>query len=203
MNYIYRMTHIDNIPHILRHGITHRDSVNADPSYIPIGDTSIIDKRMKLIRETVAGEKISLGDFIPFYFFARMPMLYNIQHGYKVDKVDADNIVYLIVAISSITADESRRLYFSDGHTVSRQTKFYGKDRLDKIDSLLDIEAIKSNDWANDYVVKERKQAEFFVGGDIPATDITHICCHSQAARQRIINMGVTCNIIVNQQAYY
>ncbi len=70
MNYIYRMTHIDNIPHILRHGITHRDSVNADPSYIPIGDTSIIDKRMKLIRETVAGEKISLGDFIPFYFFA-------------------------------------------------------------------------------------------------------------------------------------
>lgn len=78
MNYIYRMTHIDNIPHILRHGITHRDSVNADPSYIPIGDTSIIDKRMKLIRETVAGEKISLGDFIPFYFFARMPMPYNI-----------------------------------------------------------------------------------------------------------------------------
>ncbi len=203
MNYIYRMTHIDNIPHILKHGITHRESADADPSYIPIGDTSIIDKRRNLIRETVAGEKISLGDFIPFYFYARMPMLYNIQHGYKVERVDAENIVYLIVAIKAITNDSNRKFYFSDGHTVSRQTKFYGKDRLDRIDSLLDIEAIKSNDWGNDYVVKERKQAEFLVGGDIPATDIAHICCHSQAARQRLINMGVTCNIIVNQQAYY
>lgn len=96
MNYIYRMTHIDNIPHILKHGITHRESADADPSYIPIGDTSIIDKHRNLIRETVAGEKISLGDFIPFYFYARMPMLYNIQHGYKVERVDAENIVYLM-----------------------------------------------------------------------------------------------------------
>lgn len=118
MNYIYRMTHIDNIPHILKHGITHRESADADPSYIPIGDTSIIDKRRNLIRETVAGEKISLGDFIPFYFYARMPMLYNIQHGYKVERVDAENIVYLIVAIKAITNDSNRKFYFSDRVTV-------------------------------------------------------------------------------------
>ena len=203
MNYIYRMTHIDNIPHILKHGITHRESADADPSYIPIGDTSIIDKRRNLIRETVAGEKISLGDFIPFYFYARMPMLYNIQHGYKVERVDAENIVYLIVAIKAITNDSNRKFYFSDGHTVSRQTKFYGKDRLGDIDRLADIEWVKSNDWGNDYVVKERKQAEFLIMGDIPTSAIATICCYSSNARQRLVDMGVSCDIIVRPKAYY
>ncbi len=36
--YIYRMTHIDNIPHILKYGITHKNSKNANPHYKAIGD---------------------------------------------------------------------------------------------------------------------------------------------------------------------
>lgn len=46
------MTHIDNVPHILRYGITHRLSLNANQNYIPIGDSSIINKRNnKLIKQ--------------------------------------------------------------------------------------------------------------------------------------------------------
>ena len=36
--YLYRMVHIDNVPHILKNGITHRHSKNADTNYIQIGD---------------------------------------------------------------------------------------------------------------------------------------------------------------------
>jgi hypothetical protein len=39
------MTHIQNVPHILRYGITGKTSPNANPHYAPIGDTSLIDKR--------------------------------------------------------------------------------------------------------------------------------------------------------------
>lgn len=42
---ILRMTHIQNVPHILRYGITGKTSPNANPHYAPIGDTSLIDKR--------------------------------------------------------------------------------------------------------------------------------------------------------------
>ena len=45
MNYIYRMTHIDNIPHILQYGITHKSSPNSNPCYKTIGDIDIINKR--------------------------------------------------------------------------------------------------------------------------------------------------------------
>lgn len=51
--------------------------------------------------------------------------------------------------------------------------------RLGDIDRLVDIESVKSNDWGNDYVVKERKQAEFLIMGDIPTSAIATICCYS------------------------
>ena len=42
---IYRMTHIDNMPHILQNGITHRNSINHNPNFTAIGDISLISTR--------------------------------------------------------------------------------------------------------------------------------------------------------------
>jgi hypothetical protein len=73
---IYRMTHIENIPHILQYGITHRNSPNANPDYVTVGDKSLIDKRNTKQVSIENDGTIVLGDFIPFYFGVRMPMLY-------------------------------------------------------------------------------------------------------------------------------
>jgi hypothetical protein len=42
---LYRMTHIDNISHILQYGITHKASPNANPHFVSIGDRSLISTR--------------------------------------------------------------------------------------------------------------------------------------------------------------
>jgi hypothetical protein len=42
---VYRMTHIDNIPHVLQNGITHRTSPNHNPRYTAIGDITLINTR--------------------------------------------------------------------------------------------------------------------------------------------------------------
>lgn len=44
---IYRLIHIENIPHVLAHGITHKNSPNANPNFVGIGDLSLIDNRYK------------------------------------------------------------------------------------------------------------------------------------------------------------
>jgi len=80
------MTHVDNIPHILEFGITHRNSENANQNYVSIGDRSLIDNRFSTVRNITNGldeviETITIGDFIPFYFGIRTPMLYVIQKG--------------------------------------------------------------------------------------------------------------------------
>ena len=38
LQYAFRLVHIDNIPHILEHGLVRSDSPNANPNYVPIGD---------------------------------------------------------------------------------------------------------------------------------------------------------------------
>lgn len=204
MKYLYRMTHIDNMPHILKHGITHKSSNNANPNYVAIGNTSIIDKRGNICVNTSNGNMVRIGDYIPFYFYARMPMLYNIQHGYGVKQVDADDIVYLIVDFNKIVNDTQRDFLFSDAHAISKIANIYDKNDIDKIDSILDIDAIKSTMWADDSEKKERKQAEFLVKGDIPIDFVSYICCHSEKIRIRLIDMGAKMNIIVSPDiAYY
>jgi hypothetical protein len=76
------MTHIRNIPHILLYGITHRFSPNADPNYVPIGNTSLINTRStrnKIVNNgdaSAAGTSITLGKFIPYE-----QTLYNTSRG--------------------------------------------------------------------------------------------------------------------------
>ena len=79
---IYRITHIDNIPHILENGIIHKNSPKKNLGFKNIGDKSLIDTRSTKTLIVDNGDyqnhpikNITLGDFIPFYFGVRMPML--------------------------------------------------------------------------------------------------------------------------------
>lgn len=203
MDYLYRMVHIDNISHILKYGITHRNSTNACEDYVPIGDSSIIQKRLQQYHTTESGDSFVIGDFIPFYFYARMPMLYNIQHGYGVKMVNAEDIVYVIVKLSDIVNDPYLDYVFSDGHAISGTTRFYGKESIDRIETLLDLDAIRCDVWGNDYFVREKKQAEFLLKGDVPVERIYALCCYSDSVRDRLQAMGAKMKIIVSKKAYY
>lgn len=90
---IYRMIYIDNIPHILQYSITSDSSLNRNPNFQKIGDGSLINKRNQ--KELDNGKK--LGDYIPFYFGWKMPMLYVIQKGYNnVKQQKTEEIVYCV-----------------------------------------------------------------------------------------------------------
>ena len=135
--YIYRMTHIENIPHILANGITHKNSPDANPDYVTIGDKSLINtratKQVKISNGNRAQSSgtITLGDFIPFYFGVRMPMLYVMQHGGNyVERTSAkEDIVYLVCKLSDIVKSV-RDYYFSDGHATDVFTQFYDNSRI-------------------------------------------------------------------------
>jgi hypothetical protein len=93
------MTHIENIPHILQHGITHSASINANPTFKPLGDRSLIETRNNFLLNN--GKR--LGEYIPFYFGVRTPMLYVVQHGFNmVTPVPAENIVYCVSSVQKI-----------------------------------------------------------------------------------------------------
>ena len=110
----------------------------------------------------------------------------------------------LIISIVAIINEPSREYIFSDAHAISKIAKFYGPQHITEIDHLLDIDSIKSFQWSDDYIKKERKQAEFLIKGDIPVDYIEMMCCYSQTVKEKLIGMGAKMRIVVSpKMAYY
>ena len=201
------MTHIDNIPHVLQYGIVHRSSPNRSSCFVSIGDKSLIDYRNT--KSVFVGSKtIVLGDFIPFYFGVRMPMLYVIQHGgnYVEKARKAEEIVYVVVPLKEIVESGSL-YYFSDGHATDSLTTFYDANDIKELPSIIDWDAVKSRFWSGDGIetdIKRRKQAEFLVKEDLPANSIVGFVCYNDNAKSKLVSYGIVENIIkVFSNAYY
>lgn len=200
---LFRMTHLQNIPHILEYGITHINSPNRNPDYVPIGDSSLINARDTF--QLPNGK--TLGNYIPFYFGSRMPMLYVIQKGFNgVQATAAKDIVY---CVSSAEAIEQLGLdyVFSNGHAVDVFTNFYSPDNIQNIDNLIDRKAINSKYWndENDLDLKRRKEAEFLVAGDIEVNAVLGFVVYNVAAEQQIQQMSGFQNkkLIVKPEYYF
>lgn len=135
LKYGFRITHIDNIPHIVKCGLVRTDSPLSYEHYVSIGDRKVI--RIRNEREI---KDIHIGEYIPFYLGPRSPMLYVIQHGYNgVEKVEAEDIVYCVIRLDDLVRDNIDCI-FTDGHALSNLTNFYGKERLAEIDKIVSYE---------------------------------------------------------------
>lgn len=208
------MVHISNLPHILTNGITNKNSVNADPKFAEIGDVSLIDKRSRKIVSIDNGNytknssnSIVLGNFIPFYFGVRMPMLYVIQKGGNfVEKpIDGSQIVYIVCRASNIL-ESCDEIYFSDGHATDNFTSFYDRSCIERIGDIVDWEAIRTGYWAghDNLNLKRKKQAEFLVRSDIPLDCIYAFICKTDSTKSQLLQMGIGNNFIkVRPQSYY
>jgi hypothetical protein len=211
--YIYRITHIENIPHILQCGITHIKSSNANPNYISIGDLSLITTRATKAISINNGdsskkyETITLGNFIPFYFGVRMPMLYVMQHGgnYVEKATLAQDIVYVVCKLIDFV-NSKIVFYFSDGHATDFLSNFYDSSKVLDLPNIIDWDAIKSVYWGGEenLETKWKKQAEFLVGSDIPASFLFGFVCYNELAKQKLIGMNIDSERIkICPQHYY
>lgn len=207
IKYIYRITHLDNIPRLLSCGIECPKSCGNSSEYTSIGDKSLIDLRKR--RDVVVnGKTIILGDFIPFYFGYRMPMLYVIQNGRNMveQAVSAENIVYLVCSIEDFVKRDFL-FYFSDGHGMSNLSTFYDKNSINSINNIVDASAVWADVWSGESIerdLRRRKQAEFLVGQDIPPEMIRYFACYSEKTKQKLIAFGIREEqIFVAPEAYY
>lgn len=197
------MTHIQNVPHILKHGITHMMSPSKNQNYIAIGDGGLIGARNGFLLRNGR----TLGEYTPFYFGPRMPMLYVVQNGFNmVTPVTPGNIVYCIVSVEKIRKT-NLEFVFTNGHAIDSFTDFFGPEDLKRIDQILDWAAIKSRYWKkeNDLDLKRRKEAEFLVKGDIPVNAIGGFAVYNQTAATQLTNLpGYNGqSVIVNPNYYF
>lgn len=183
------MTHIENIPHILEFGITHASSPNANPAFVSIGDPSLISTRNNY--QLKNGNL--LGEYIPFYFGCRMPMLYVIQRGYNtVPALKAENIVYCVTSVDEVIK-QNIEFIFTDGHAVSAFSNEYSKNEINYITELIDYNAVNEKYWNHegDLDLKRRKEAEFLIRSDLKPNGILGYIVYNEVAKKRLVPYGI------------
>lgn len=155
--WLFRITHLLNLPHVLQNGLCPAASGNADPCFVPIGDQSLIGVRKELEVPIEPGGLFS--EYVPFYLGARSPMLYKISKGGEgVGYKPQQEIVYLVVPLSCIKAGQLPYV-FTDGHARAQVTRFYNDDS--SFDNL-DWEVIHARQWTNTEEDPDRKRRKQF-----------------------------------------
>ncbi|WP_104419036.1 DUF4433 domain-containing protein [Neolewinella xylanilytica] len=198
--HLYRMVHVSNIRHILQHGITHVDSPNKNTNYVPIGDRSLINKRTSITIAVDNGQgynddhnEIVLGDYIPFYFGIKMPMLFVMQNGGNfVDKTPPEDIIYLVLRLNKVL-EVCPEFYFTDGHGTDRLTTFYDWTMRDHLPDIVDWQSVKAGYWAGNenLDLKRKKQAEFLAKPDIPPDCIRGFICYAESTKDKLLSLGI------------
>ncbi|RZK28665.1 MAG: DUF4433 domain-containing protein, partial [Hymenobacter sp.] len=184
---VFRIEHVDNLAHILQNGMFTKAHASVNPNHVFIGHaqlTATRDAWPVLPCDVVSPDSYgTLGEYVPFYFGPRSPMLYVIKNGYQgVPQRSQRDIVYLCCRFRTIE-ESGVQFAFTDGHAKNSVTAFYGQPtNLDK----LYWEAIYAGRWKNtedDLDRERRKQAEMLVYNHVFPEWIEAVVVYDDAVR--------------------
>lgn len=173
---IFRITHIKNVPWILKHGLHCRSSDVHDPNFVQIGNADIINGRDGRAMQGPYGGMLS--DYVPFYFTPRSPMFLNIKTGYRgIQQRNNQEIAIVHASLRNINA-QGLPFVFTDRHAylVAAQPPFSNLDDLDKIDWPILQRSDFKRDPENPEKV-ERYEAEALIHKHLPIEAIDGIAC--------------------------
>lgn len=181
---IFRITHIENLPWILDHGLHCQNSTVCDPQFRPIGNPDLIERRRS--RSVPIEPYGTLGDYVPFYFTPHSIMLYNLRTGYGgIPRVSNEDIVFLVSSLRRLV--ELRIPFvFTNQHAYPLTTEFFNS--LDDLHHI-DWQLLQSRDFRSDPEdpgKKERYQAEALVYHHLPLAGLLGIACYNQSIQSRI-----------------
>jgi len=111
---IFRITHINNVPWILRNGLRCKNSDVQDPTFVRIGNLELIQRRTA--RNVPVPPGGTLSDYIPFYFTPFSMMMYNIKTGYGGIRQFPNRKIVIMVSSLRGLADRGVATVFSDRH---------------------------------------------------------------------------------------
>ncbi|MBI1769497.1 MAG: DUF4433 domain-containing protein [Bacteroidetes bacterium] len=203
--WLFRITHVDNLSHILKYGLITEHSKHKNKHFRQIGDKSIIDYRKDLDAPIPPGGKFT--EYVPFYLGPRSPMLYQIATGWEdIEKINQEEIVYIVSSFDKIREHELE-FFFSDGHARSdTSTKYNQKKHFPK----LDWDAIYATQWrsdARDLRRQMKKQSEFLVKKHVPVACFEYLGVYDAAAHKKVLalvdSVGLTLEVRIDPKTLY
>jgi hypothetical protein len=197
---IYHITDVVNLPGILAEGGLLSDVAMAHRNPEIIGYAHIKKRRMEEIRVDCCSGRF-VGEFVPFYFCPRSPMLYTINRGNTGRQPGCQSSIVHLVSSVALGLGLNRAWAISDGNAGALYPSFYSD--LEALE-VLDWEAIRATDWRGR---TNQKAAEFLVADSFPWTGIQIIACHNstiaKAVEDMLNNYSHRPKVIVRPNWYY
>lgn len=187
---IYHITHIENLPGILKEGglWSDADMIEQANGVSAIGMSSIKERRLRL--PVKVHDDLMVGGCVPFYLCPRSVMLYVLHKGNHTEveyKGGQRPIIHLEADLREVAAwaDENEvRWAFTLGNAGAAYTTH--RRRLRQLEEV-NWDAVQSDRWS-DTAVKEGKQAEFLVERFFPFSLVRRIGVISTVVRQQVLD---------------
>ncbi|HEY7428369.1 MAG TPA: DUF4433 domain-containing protein [Gemmataceae bacterium] len=182
---IFRITHIENVPWILEHGVHCCNSECRDPNFREIGNPDLIGKRTQ--RPVPISPGGVLSDYVPFYFTPFSPMLLNIKTGHNGLKITPMSDIAILVTSLHKVADAGLGFVFTDRHAYVLAAEFSNDlQELNRIDwDILQRRSFDKRD-PDDPGKCERYQAEALIKDMVPVSALSGIVCYGPAQDTRL-----------------
>lgn len=203
---IYHITHVDNLQAIVANEGLLSDATMVARAGPPSGIGMQTIKQRRLGLPVTCHPGYSVGDFVPFYFCPRSIMLYVLHCANHPDlayRGGQGPIVHLEAELDKVVAwanREGRRWAFRLSNAGAYYAEF--RSSLDAL-SEIDWSAVNATDFRA-ASVKEGKQAEFLVHGDLPWGLVSRIGVASLAvaARAQVAIQGAAHQPIIDVHAH-
>lgn len=179
---IVHFTHVRNLPGMVQHGLR-SDAVcrGQGLTQVEVGDLDIRERRLTLPVGTGPGGFV--GDYVPFYFGPRSPMMFRLRKTDEHFLAEYDEIVYLVTTIEAVEG-AGRTWVASDRNAALAVADFVCTTA--ELDSHIDWDLIAAKYWGDYPDGKERRMAELLVHGSLPWGCVEEIVVRSEATRRSV-----------------
>ncbi len=171
---IYHITDVANLPGILADQALNSDAAMESRNPEKIGYDHIKRRRLtEIIVPCCQCRKV--GEFVPFYFCPRSPMLFTINKGNTGRSPGCQKTIIHLVSTMAAGIATGKDWAISTGNAGARHTTFSADaEALDQ----LDWEAIRATSWQGK---QHQKSAEFLLADSFPWSAIHLIGCQNSA----------------------
>ena len=168
---VFHITDVANLPGIISAGGLRSESAMSAVAHSVIGYEHIKARRLREIQVPCCRGRF-VGEFVPFYFCPRSPMLYVINRGNTGRPAGYQRRIVHLVSRVAVGIAQGREWAISDGNAGAAYPSFYSDFQAGI--AAVDWTAVRAHDWRGK---TNQKSAEFLVADWFPWSGFEMIGC--------------------------
>lgn len=201
---IVHFTHIGNLEGIIAGGLRSDAACRREGlTEVEIGSTSIRQRRLELpVGDIGAGGNV--GDYVPWYFGPRSPMMYTLSRNNYEYRAGFDEVVYLVSSVPRII-ELGGQWIASDRNAALTMAEFTDDER--ELEEHISWDVIRAQYWTDYPDGADLRAAEFLVHESVPWEAVEAIVAKTEDTRVRVEAMVAGLDhspqVLVRSQWYF